>query len=316
MKKASSSFLKRTKKLLSPAHPTVEDSATARPKVFYFFFSKKKALLAFLCVPTLAQAQLAPDLVSHTDLRVCADPSNLPFSNQKGEGYENKIAELVASDLHLHVSYTWFPDSQGFVRATLMKNRCDVIIGTVAGAEDVSTTDAYYHTGYVMLTRTADNITASNVGDWHIAGRRFGLIAATPPTDLVVQHNLMDQTAIYQLIVDTRLDQPGRAMVQDLAQRRIDVALLWGPIAGYYTQHDHLPLRLTFLDADGAQIRLDYHIAMGVRPADVDFRRRLNQVIARDQPQITQILRDYGVPLLDEQNHPLLSSAGAAHPGQ
>ena len=317
MKKESSSFLKKgTEKLLSLAHLTVEGSATISAGISCFFFSKKKALLACLFSPALAHAQLAPDLVSHTDLRVCADPSNLPFSNQKGEGYENKIAELVASELHLHVSYTWFPDSQGFVRGTLMKNRCDVIMGTVSGAEDVSTTDAYYHTGYVMLTRTADNITTNDVGDWHIAGRRFGLIAATPPTDLVVQHNLMDQTAIYQLVVDTRLDQPGRAMVQDLAAGRIDVALLWGPIAGYYTQHDHLPLRLTFLDAQGVHVRLDYHIAMGVRPGDVDFRRRLNQVIARDQPQITQILRDYGVPLLDEQNHPLPSPPGAPHPGQ
>jgi quinoprotein dehydrogenase-associated probable ABC transporter substrate-binding protein len=259
-----------------------------------------------------AHAQLSPDLVSQTDLRVCADPSNLPFSNDKGQGYENKIAELVARDLHLHVSYTWFPDSQGFVRATLMKNRCDVIIGTVAGVEDMATTDSYLHTGYVMATRAADNITTNRVSDWRIAGRRFGLIAATPPTNLVVQHNLMDQTAIYQLIVDTRLDQPGRAMMTDLSEGRVDVALIWGPIAGFYAKQSKTPLRITFLDPEDSKVRLDYHIAMGVRQGDVAFRRRLNSVIVKDKADITHILRDYGVPLLDEQGHPMAPGPAAA----
>ena len=259
-----------------------------------------------------ACAQLAPDTVSQTNLRVCSDPHNLPFSNQQGDGYENKIAELVAHELNLHVQYTWFPDSQGFVRGTLMKHRCDVVIGTVAGVEDMATTDSYLHTGYVMLTREKDNITTNRVGDWHIAGRRFGLIAATPPTNLVIEHNLMDQTSIYQLMVDTRIDAPGHAMVQDLAEGRIDVGLLWGPIAGFYMKHDKLPLRLTFLDGDGSKVRLDYHIAMGVRPADVVFRRRLNGVIAKDQSQITHILQEYGIPMLDEQNHPVLINQAAA----
>ena len=250
-------------------------------------------------------AQNVPDLVSQTELRVCADPHNLPFSNQQGEGYENKIAELVARELKLTVSYTWFPDSQGFVRGTLMKNRCDVIIGTVAGVENMATTDSYLHTGYMMVTRTADNITTDRVSDWKIAGRRFGLIAATPPTNLVVQHNLMDQTSIYQLMVDTRIDQPAHAMLTDIANGRVDVGLLWGPIAGFYTKHDKLPFRLTFLNPEDIKVRLDYHIAMGVRPSDVAFRRRLNQVIAKDQPQITQILNDFGVPMLDEQNRPV-----------
>ncbi len=258
---------------------------------------------AMLAQPAVAQT--APDLVSQTELRVCADPHNLPFSDQQREGYENKIAELVGRELKLAVNYTWFPDSQGFVRGTLMKHTCDVVMGTVSGVEDMATTDSYYHTGYMMVTRTADNITTDHVGDWHIAGRRFGLIAATPPTNLVVQHNLMDQTAIYQLMVDTRIDQPAHAMITDIAGGRVDVGLLWGPIAGYYAKKDHLPLRLTFLSPEDSKLRLDYHIAMGVRPADVAFRRRLNEVIAREQPQITQILRDYGVPLLDEQNHPI-----------
>jgi quinoprotein dehydrogenase-associated probable ABC transporter substrate-binding protein len=256
-------------------------------------------------VSLTAAAQQAPDTVSRADLRVCADPHNLPFSNDKGEGFENKIAELIAHELNEKLAYTWFPDSQGFVRATLGRNSCDVIIGTAVGNSDVATTAAYYHTAYMMVTRSADNYAMDKVSDWHIAGKRFGLVASTPPTNLIVLHNLMDQTSIYQLMVDTRVDQPAHDMLKDLVSGRIDVGLLWGPIAGYYTKHDALPLKLVFLDPEDSKVRLDYHIAMGVRPSDTAFRRRLNQAIAKDQPQITQIMRDFGVPLLDEQNRPL-----------
>jgi quinoprotein dehydrogenase-associated probable ABC transporter substrate-binding protein len=261
------------------------------------------ALIACLLPAGAAWGQQSPDLASQTELRVCADPHNLPFSNQLGEGYENKIAALVAHELRIPVTYTWFPDSQGFVRGTLMKHRCDVVMGTVAGVEDMATTDAYYHTAYVMMTRAADNITTARVDDWKIAGRRFAIIAETPPTNLVVDHNLMDQTAIYPLVVDTRVDQPGHRMVSDLAAGRVDIGLIWGPIAGYYQRADKLALRLTLLDPENSKVRLDYHIAMGVRPGDVAFRRRLNGVISKDRAQITQILQDFNIPLLDEQGH-------------
>jgi quinoprotein dehydrogenase-associated probable ABC transporter substrate-binding protein len=262
-----------------------------------------------------AAAQQSPGMASQTELRVCADPSNLPFSNQQGEGFENKIAALLAHDLNLTLSYTWFPDSQGFVRATLMKHRCDVVIGTVAGVDDMATTDAYYHTTYVMLTRSSDNITTDKVSNWKIAGRRFGIIAGTPPTNLIVDHNLMDQTAIYPLMVDTRVDSPSHRMVSDVAAGRVDVGLLWGPLAGFYTAHDKLPLRMTLLDPEGAKVRLDYHIAMGVRQGDVDFRRRLNAAIAKERPQILAILQSYHVPLLDEQNR-LIPDDKPAAPAQ
>jgi quinoprotein dehydrogenase-associated probable ABC transporter substrate-binding protein len=251
------------------------------------------------------RAQPAPDLVSRTELRVCADPANLPFSNEKGEGFENKIATLVAHDLSLPLAYTWYPDSQGFVRATLMRHRCDVIIGTAVGNDDLATTNPYYRTGYVMLTRAADDIATARIGDPAIATRRFGLVAATPPSDSVIAHNLMDQVKIYPLVVDTRREQPGREMVQDLAAGRIDVALLWGPIAGFYAAHSKVPLHLAFLDPDGSAVPLAFSIAMGVRPGDHEFRANLNGIIAKDADQFTQILHDYDIPLLDARNHPL-----------
>ena len=178
----------------------------------------------------------------------------------------------------------------------------------------MATTDAYYHTGYVMLTRQADNVTTDKVSDWHLAARRFGIVGATPPTNLIVQHNLMDQTSIYDLMVDTRVRQPAHQLVQDVAAGHVDVGLVWGPIAGYYDKVDHDNLRITFLNPEDAKVRLDYHIAMGVRPGDVEFRRRLNKVIAKEQPQILAILHDYNIPLLDEQDRPLAENKPAPAP--
>lgn len=256
-------------------------------------------------LPAAAVAQPAAELASQTELRVCADPHDLPFSNDKKEGFENKIAELIGADLKLPVTYLYFPDSQGFVRATLLADRCDVIMGIAPGGDGINTTDAYYHTGYMMVTRSTDHITARSVADPSIAGKRFGLIGGTPPTDLLVAHTLMDQTQLYDLIVDTRVEQPAHSMLQDLVSRKIDVALLWGPFAGYYIKHDHLPLTAVFLQPEANHVRLDYHIAMGVRPTDTSYRRRLNQAISRNQAQITKILQQFGIPLLDEQGQPL-----------
>lgn len=269
------------------------------------------AMLGGLVAPACAQMMVG--LASPTAFRVCADPSDLPFSDDKGRGFENKIAALIAADLHLPVSYTFFPDSQGFIRATLMKDRCDVVMGTVVGNTDVSTTQPYYHTGYMIVTRAADHVGTVNVADPTLAGKRFGLIGGTPPTDLLVAHDLMDQAKIYPLMVDTRVEQPSHDMLEDLVNKHIDAGLLWGPFAGYYIAQQHLPLHMAFLDAQGSKVRLDYHIAMGVRGSDTAFRRELNQAIDRHRAEITKILVQYGIPLLDEQNHPI--AAGAVNSG-
>jgi quinoprotein dehydrogenase-associated probable ABC transporter substrate-binding protein len=252
-----------------------------------------------------AVAQNEAELVSHTAFRVCADPSDLPFSNDKGQGFENRIASLIAGDFKLPVQYTFFPDSQGFVRATLMKDLCDVVMGTAVGSDEMSTTEPYYYTAYMIVTRDADHVTATSLGDPALAGKRFGLIGGTPPTDLMVKYDLMDQAKIYPLMVDTRVDQPSRAMLQDLMDHRIDAALIWAPFAGYFIATEHLPLHAAFLDGHGSSVRLDYHIAMGVRPGATDFRRALNRAILRHRPEITGILQSYGIPLLDEQGQPI-----------
>lgn len=267
------------------------------------------AVVLAVCANAPALAQLSTDLVSRSEFRVCADPHNLPFSNDKLQGFENKIADLIAKDLNEPAGYTWFPQTVGFVRNTLLANRCDVVMGTVSAGEMMDDTNPYYHSGYMIVTRADDNITATAIGDPAFAGKRFGLIAGTPPTDLLLRHHLLAQTQSYSLLIDTRYESPSRQMLQDLMDKKIDVALLWGPYAGYFVAEEHLPLRAALLASEPDGPKLDYYIAMGVRPGEPRWRRTLNRSVAKHQDEITRILLDYHVPLLDAQNR-LVSEAG------
>jgi len=240
-----------------------------------------------------------------SELRVCADPSNLPYSAQDQTGFENRIAALFAEDMHLKVSYTWFPQVTGFVRNTIGAQKCDLVMGTVSGEDMMANTTAYYHTGYMIVTRTADRITATSIGDPAFKGKKIGLIARTPPVDAVVKFDLTRQVVPYDLVTDTRLVQAPREMLKDLAKGEIDVALIWGPQAGYFIKHDNLPLTAAFLKQEEGSARLDYHIAMGVRANETEWRQQISSEITKNQAKIQAILLDYGVPLLDEQNQPI-----------
>ena len=244
------------------------------------------------------------ELVFSTELRVCADPANLPFSNRAQQGFENKIADLIGADLGVPVSYVWFPQTVGFIRNTLRARTCDLVMGAVSGNGVMDNTSAYYHSGYMIVTRASDDITATSIGDPALKDKRIGLVAATPPTDLVLRHGLMDQVTAYALSADTRLGSPARKMLKDLADGVIDVALAWGPVAGYAIHHDGLPLHAAFITPEPDAPRLDYRIAMGVRANEPEWRRRINQAIRTQRAKIEQILDDYGVPQLDEQNQP------------
>ncbi len=258
------------------------------------------AAAALLAAGRPAAAQTA-DIVDRTALRVCADPGNLPFSNEKKEGFENKIADLMGAALDLKVEYTWFPQIIGFVRNTLQAHRCDLVVGTVAGDDIMQTTNPYYFTTYVMVYRSDKGFDFKDMQDPRLAALRLGVVSATPPSDLLVRHDLMARTKPYQLTVDTRVELPTHQMVEDVVDGTIDVGFLWGPVAGYYRKHDKLPLTLVPLADEPGSPRMKYHIAMGVRANEPEWRRRVNALILKEQPEITTILRGYGVPLLDEQ---------------
>lgn len=253
---------------------------------------------AFLADPA-ASADDHPEAVDHTAFRVCADPANLPFSNDKGEGFENKIAELLAAKLGVPVKYTWYPNSIGFLRNTLRVRRCDVVMGIVSGAELVQSTNPYYRSAYVMVTRKADNIAADKIEDPALKALRIGLTAGAPPADVAAKNGLAAHIKPYDLYVDTRYQSPGKDMINDLASKEIDVALLWGPIAGYYAaQHDDA-LKVTPLLNEPKSTRMEFFITLGVRPGENKWKNDLNNLLRANKDAIDGILRGYHVPLLN-----------------
>jgi quinoprotein dehydrogenase-associated probable ABC transporter substrate-binding protein len=240
------------------------------------------------------------ELIDRTELRVCADPHNLPFSDDKKAGFENKIAELIGQELGLPVSYVWFPQVIGFVRNTLRAGQCDLVMGAPAGDDVMQTTNPYYYTSYVLVSRADRKIAFPDFDDPQLKSLRIGIVAGTPPADLMAKHGLLDRAEPYALMVDTRHESPTHQMIEDIVAGRIDAGLLWGPIAGY---HVHLgqALEIVPLHSEPGSPRMDYHIAMGVRGNEPEWRRRINAAIQKRREAIVAILRDYGVPLLNEQ---------------
>jgi quinoprotein dehydrogenase-associated probable ABC transporter substrate-binding protein len=243
------------------------------------------------------------ELVDPNTLRVCADPRNLPYSNEAHEGFENKIAELLAQRLGKELAYVYYPNTTGFVRNTLNARRCDVIMGIPQGDDIVQVTNPYYRTSYAIVTRPGTDLSAvGDLADPRLKGTRIGIIAGTPPATNLAVNGLLANVKSYPLVVDTRFDSPAATMIEDLENNRIDAAILWGPMAGYLAKHSKIPLKVTALVKEPSGPRMVYRIAMGVRPSDQNWKRQLNKFISENMAEISQILESYGVPLLDEND--------------
>jgi quinoprotein dehydrogenase-associated probable ABC transporter substrate-binding protein len=246
---------------------------------------------------------LSIELVDPKVLRVCADPRNLPFSNQKGEGFENKLAELFADKLQKKLDYMYFPQATGFVRMTLGAHRCDVIMGFPQGDELVQGTNPYYRTAYALVAKQGSGLDeVATLEDSRLKGKHIGIVAGTPPATNMAANGLMTNAKPYPLMIDTRVDSSAAAMIKDLMSGEIDAGVLWGPMAGYYAKHADPPLHVTPLVKETSGPQLAYRIGMGVRAADQNWKRLLNRLIQENQPTINKILLDYGVPLLDEND--------------
>ena len=265
-------------------------------------------LAAGLCgIATLPQAMAADTIeaVDHSALRVCSDPHNLPFSDQQGNGFENKIAEVFAQSLKVPLRYVWYPNSIGFLRNTLRARQCDLVMGIASGAEMVQSTNPYYRSGYVIVTRKADQLAITSMDDPKLRDLKIGLTAGTPPSDIAVRSGLIGNVRPYPLFVDTRYDSPGKQMIEDLLQKKIDIALLWGPIAGYFARDHASDLTIEPLKTEQANLQLDFYIAMGVRPGENKWKNQVNDLMRQNQGKIATILHDYGIPTLDNQGNPI-----------
>ncbi len=279
--------------------------------------SRLRVVLPFLgalvLLPSNAQAQsaglgAAGELVDPDILRVCADPSNMPFTDKSGEGFENKLAELVAEKTgRKSVSYTWFPTVMGFVRNTLGAHRCDIIMGYAQGDELVQNTNAYYRSSYVLVhPKGGDMDGIVTIEDPKLTGKRIGVVERTPPTANMAANKLLRTAKIYPLAVDTRVTESmAERMLRDMKAGEIDAAILWGPMAGYYAKQMKVDVAIVPLVKEKKGQRMSYRITMGVRPSDQEWKRTLNKVIRENQKEINKILLDYNVPLIDEHDKPI-----------
>lgn len=234
-------------------------------------------------------------------LRVCGDPNNLPFSNQKLEGIENKIAAVLAKELKETLVYIWWPHQRGLVKRVLNPGRCDVMLGIPKGYDLVLWTRPYYRTGYVLVYRKDRGLKLRSLDDPALKTLKIGVEVNTPPHEALGRRGIADNVVGYQLMFDSNFhaeDYPGK-LVEDLIAGNLDVALVWGPIAGYFAKKKAAPLEIVPLE-DGLDsgARFAFDISMGVRKGNKELKDKLEEAIARRHDEIEQILEDFGVPLL------------------
>lgn len=276
--------------------------------------NKPEALIAPLIVALVSLCALGGLAATGEtmQLRVCGDPNNMPFSNKKLEGIENKVAEIIAKDLGMTVAYTWWPHQRGLVKRVLNTRRCDVMLGIPKGYDRVRWTKPYYRSGYVIAYRKDRGLRVRSLDDPQLKKLRIGVQVNTPPHVALGRRGIAENVVGYQLMFDSNYhpeDYPGK-LVDDLIVGEVDVALVWGPVAGYFIKKRAAPLELVVLGendraarpADGAQasspLPFAFDISMGVRKSDVALKGQLEEALARRHDEIQSVLKGFGVPLL------------------
>jgi mxaJ protein len=243
------------------------------------------------------------------ELRVCSDPNNLPFSNERGEGFENRLATLVARELGAKVTYYWFAQRRGFVRNTLGAKKCDVIMGVPSSFELALTTRPYYRSGYVFVSRRDRRIGITSLDDPRLRTLKIGVqmigddYASSPPAHALASRGMTANVVGYSVYGDYSQASPARRIVDAVARREVDLSAVWGPTAGYFARRSAVPLKITRFtpEIDLPFLPFVFDISMAVRREDTALRDQLDQIIERRRAEIDAILSDYGVPRLDEE---------------
>jgi quinoprotein dehydrogenase-associated probable ABC transporter substrate-binding protein len=257
----------------------------------------------------------ALELVDPDVFRACGDPRNLPFSNEKGEGFENKLAEFFAAKLGKKLSYTYFPQATGFVRMTLGSYRCDIIMGFPQGDDQAQVTVPYYRTTYALVAKRGSGLEGvTAIDDPRLKDKRIGVVARTPPSTNMAINGLLARAKSYPLFIDTRADSSTQAMMDDLARGDIDCGILWGPMAGYYASKADPPFVVIPLTKETTGPQMTFRIGMAVRPADQEWKRTLNRLIMENQEEINKLLITYNIPILDETNTPITAETLSRRP--
>ena len=254
--------------------------------------------LMALSSPTRATELVPP-------LRVCADPNNLPYSNAKGEGFENKLAEMAAQDFGWTLNYTWWAQRRGFIRNTMKAGQCDVIMGTPA-LDMLAVTRPYYRSTYVFVTRAGDNLLVDTFAAPELQHLRIGVQLIgddgfnSPPAHALGAMHITANVRGFPVYGNYRSDNPSSAIIDAVANRTIDLAAVWGPMAGYFVKKSKEPLHMVRVRETSSfqPLSFEFGIAIGVRKGDAALQARLDDFLRRRQPEIDSLLETYGVPRL------------------
>lgn len=260
---------------------------------------------ALLAAATL---MLAAHSATARTLKVCADPNNMPFSNKAGEGFENKIVEMVAKDLGADIDYTWWAQRRGFVRNTLKSGDCDVWPGVAVGMDTLTTTHPYYRSSYVFVSRKADGLDITSFDDPRLRTLTVGVQMVgndamnTPPAHALARRGITQNVRGFMLYGDYREPNPPAAIIDAVGRHEIDIAVAWGPMAGYFAGHETPNLAISLVDGpfDGPGWQTTFDIAMGVRKGNTELADEINAALEHHLDAIREVLKHYGVPIVDQ----------------
>jgi quinoprotein dehydrogenase-associated probable ABC transporter substrate-binding protein len=275
------------------------------------------AALALVTITGVATAQDEP-FVKPRALKVCDDPNNLPFSNDKGEGFENKIAEILARKLDLRLELYHYPQRINIVRNTIRyklpnesEYRCDLLTGVPSDFTAVATTQPYFRSTYVLVYAKGRKLDVASAEQFLaldksvLASLKIGVYERTPAVDWMKKHNLLDQAVPHRLLNADPNHYPGKIIDDDLVNGKIDAAVVWGPVGGYFARQGTSPELVVLPLKSEPGVRMDFGVAMGVRQGEKAWRSLIQQALDRSHDEISQLLRDYGIPLVDDKGEPI-----------
>jgi quinoprotein dehydrogenase-associated probable ABC transporter substrate-binding protein len=256
------------------------------------------------CLALLVTASATLLSASTPALRVCADPNNLPYSNQQQQGFENDLAQMIAGDFGTTVSYTWFAQRGAFFRKTLDAGQCDVVMGVPAGMEKLATTQPYYRSTYVFVSRRDRQLDIHSLDDPRLRQLQIGFhVLGDSDRDLPPVRALTNRGIVRNLVgldIFGNMDEanPPSDIIKAVAQGTVDIAVAWGPMAGYFAAHSTVPLRVVPIDPDPSDpsLPMAFDIAIGVRASDSDLKQRLDAELIRRKAEISHLLQTYGIP--------------------
>ena len=265
-------------------------------------FGISVALSLAFAAAALAQDAGAPQ----NTFRVCADPNNLPFSNKASEGFENKLADLIAGSLGETVVYDWHAQRRGFVRETLKAKQCDVVMGMPTKVDMLATTKPYYRSTYVFVSRADRHLDISSIKDPRLRKLKIGVQvigndgANTPPSHALAQQGIIDNLVGYSVYGDYRNPNPPARIVTAVENGDVDIAAVWGPLAGYFAKRSPVPLTIVpITDTEGFRpLIFQYDIGLGVRKGDHALKAKLEDILLQKRPEIAALLQSYGIPTL------------------